>query len=55
MTSFAYLRISSKDQTNEQEMTQINAAGFSVDKDRIFIEHGVSGKVPALQREKFHR
>jgi putative DNA-invertase from lambdoid prophage Rac len=55
MATFAYLRISTKDQTTEQQMTQINAAGFSVDKDRIFIEHGVSGKVPALQREQFHR
>ena len=55
MSNFAYLRVSTADQTTEQQLSQIAAAGFSIDRDRVFIEHGVSGKVPALQREQFKR
>lgn len=55
MATFAYLRVSTKDQTTEQQLTQIRATGHSVEQDRVFIEHGVGGKVPALQREQFHR
>lgn len=36
-------------------MSQITASGFTVKRDRVFIEQGVSGKIPALQREQFKR
>ncbi|BBL60731.1 recombinase family protein [Methylomonas koyamae] len=55
MPTFAYLRVSTKDQTTEQQLTQIAGAGYTVEPDRVFTEQGVSGKVPALQREQFQR
>lgn len=55
MANFAYLRVSTNDQTTEQQLTQITNAGHSVEPDRVFTEQGVSGKVPALQREQFQR
>jgi putative DNA-invertase from lambdoid prophage Rac len=55
MATFAYLRVSTIDQTTEQQLRQIVEAGHAVDPDRVFTEHGVSGKIPALQREQFRR
>jgi putative DNA-invertase from lambdoid prophage Rac len=55
MPTFAYLRVSTNDQTTEQQLSQITSAGHTVEHDRVFIEQGVSGKVPALQREQFKR
>lgn len=55
MATFAYLRVSTNDQTTAQQLTQIEAAGHTVERDRVFAEQGVSGKVPALQREQFQR
>lgn len=55
MATFAYLRVSTNDQTTDQQLMQIANAGHHVEKDRIFVEHGVSGKVPVLQREQFKR
>lgn len=55
MATFAYLRVSTTDQTTEQQLKQILDAGYSVESDRVYVEHGVSGKVPALQREQFKR
>ena len=55
MATFAYLRVSTIDQTTEQQLKQITDAGYTVEPDRVFTEQGVSGKVPALQREQFQR
>ena len=55
MANFAYCRVSTLDQTCQQQISEITAAGHQVERDRIFIENGVSGKVPALQREQFAR
>ena len=55
MASFAYLRVSTNDQTTSQQLSQIFSAGYEVEPDRVFVEEGVSGKVPALQREQFKR
>ena len=55
MPVFAYLRVSTLDQTTEQQLSQITAAGHEVAPDRVFVEHGTSGKVPALQRQQFQR
>jgi putative DNA-invertase from lambdoid prophage Rac len=55
LASFAYLRVSKSDQTTSQQLSQISGAGFQVDPDRVFIEHGIGGNVPALQREQFKR
>lgn len=55
MATFAYLRVSTADQTTEQQLKQILDAGYAVESDRVYVEQGVSGKVPALQREQFRR
>jgi len=55
MATFAYLRVSTTDQTTEQQLKQILDAGYAVESDRVYVELGVSGKVPALQREQFGR
>ena len=55
MAVFAYLRVSTSDQTNDQQLTQISQAGYQVEKDRVYVERGVSGKVPAMQREEFSK
>ena len=55
MANFAYLRVSTLDQTTEQQLTQITSGGYEVAVDRVFTEVGTSGKVPALQRTQFQR
>jgi len=55
LASFAYLRVSTSDQTTSQQLSQISGAGFQVDPDRVFVESGVGGNVPVLQREQFKR
>lgn len=51
MTVFAYGRVSTKDQTTENQRREIEAAGYKV--DYWFADEGVSGKVPAGQRPQF--
>lgn len=55
MSNFCYLRSSTNTQTVQQQLLQINNAGYEIDRDRVFIESGVSGKVPALQRDQFSK
>lgn len=55
MATFAYLRVSTQDQTTEQQLKQITDAGYAVAPDRAFVEQGISGKVEAMQREQFVR
>ena len=49
---FAYCRVSTTDQTTENQRREIEAAGFSVDKRRI-IEESISGSVGAMDRPGF--
>lgn len=51
---FAYCRVSTTDQTTENQRREIEAAGFSIDKRRI-VEESVSGSVAALDRSGFVR
>lgn len=55
MATFAYLRVSTQDQTTDQQLREIKSAGYEIEPDRVYEEQGVSGKVPALQREQFKR
>lgn len=55
MATFAYLRVSTKDQTTVQQLKQIQDAGYKVELDRVYEEQGVSGGTPALEREQFSR
>ncbi|WP_443969593.1 recombinase family protein [Sphingobium sp. CR28] len=50
--TFAYCRVSTLDQTTENQIREIAAAGFSVDPKRI-IEETISGSVAAMERKGF--
>ena len=51
MATFAYARVSTKDQTTENQRQEIERAGYKV--EYWFADDGVSGKVPASQRPQF--
>lgn len=50
--TFAYLRVSTSDQTTDNQLTEIAASGFSVEPHRATRET-ISGSVPANQRPAF--
>ena len=50
--TFAYCRVSTADQTTDNQVREIEAAGFAVDLKRIVAET-VSGSVAAMQRAGF--
>lgn len=49
---FAYARVSTVDQTTENQIEEIKAAGYQVE-DQRFITEQISGSVPASQRKGF--
>lgn len=51
MATFAYGRVSTKDQTTENQRQEIEQAGIKI--DYWFAEEGVSGSVHASQRPQF--
>lgn len=51
---FAYCRVSTLDQTTENQKREISAAGFAVTPQR-FIEECISGSVAAKERPRFNR
>ena len=51
MAVFAYGRVSTKDQTTENQRQEIERAGYKV--EYWFADEGVSGKVHASQRPRF--
>lgn len=51
MATFAYGRVSTKDQVTENQRLEIEAAGYTI--DYWFADEGVSGKVSAMQRPQF--
>lgn len=50
--TFAYARVSTSDQTTANQLREIEAAGFSVDKRRV-VSESISGSVSAEQRPGF--
>jgi putative DNA-invertase from lambdoid prophage Rac len=50
--TFAYCRVSTTDQTTDNQVREIEAAGFAVDAKRIVVET-VSGSMPAMERKGF--
>lgn len=52
--SFAYCRVSTADQTTDNQILEIEAAGFHIESRRVITET-VSGSVPAMEREEFRR
>lgn len=51
---FAYARVSTADQLNENQREQIAAAGYAI-PPRRFVEEKISGSVPAAQRPGFQK
>lgn len=51
---FAYCRVSTAEQTTDNQVREIAAAGFAVDPKRIVTET-VSGSQPAMERKGFSR
>jgi len=52
MRTFAYCRVSTADQTTENQVREIEGAGFALDKRRI-VSECISGSVPANDRPAF--
>lgn len=52
--TFAYCRVSTIDQTTDNQTGEIIAAGFAVEPKRVIAET-VSGSTPAMEREGFAR
>lgn len=52
--TFAYCRVSTADQTTENQVREIEAAGFQVEPKRVVTET-VSGSVAAMERKEFRR
>lgn len=50
MAVISYLRVSTSDQTVENQRQQIEAAGYALENDFVFTDEGISGGVPAEQR-----
>jgi len=51
---FAYCRVSTIEQTHENQLLEIKAAGFDMEPRRIFAET-VSGSTTAMEREGFRK
>lgn len=52
--TFAYCRVSTSDQTTDNQLNEIGAAGFSVEPKRIVTET-ISGSVAAMERPGFSK
>lgn len=52
--TFAYCRVSTADQTTDNQVREIEAAGFTVDPKRVITET-VSGSTAAMERKGFAR
>lgn len=55
MAIFGYGRVSSGQQTAENQRLELEQSGYSIDPDYWFADEGVSGKVCAEQRPAFKR
>lgn len=51
---FAYCRVSTADQTYQNQILEIEAAGFKIDARRVIAET-VSGSTPAMERKGFRK
>lgn len=51
---FAYCRVSTTDQTTDNQVREIEAAGFAIDPKRVVTET-VSGSVAAMERKGFSK
>lgn len=54
LRTFAYLRVSTVGQTTDNQLHEIQAAGFQIAEHRVVAET-VSGSVPAMERPEFKK
>ena len=54
MRTFAYCRVSTKEQTTDNQILAIQNAGYEVSLNRVIAET-ISGKTPALKRSEFSK
>ena len=52
--AFAYCRVSTIDQSNQNQIAEIRAAGFAVEPRRVVMET-VSGSTAAMERKEFRQ
>lgn len=52
--TFAYCRVSTSDQSTDNQVGEIQAAGFAVEPSRVVVET-ISGSVAAMERKGFAR
>jgi DNA invertase Pin-like site-specific DNA recombinase len=52
-TLFGYGRVSTTEQTTENQLHELRGAGFNIPARHWFADKGVSGGVPAMQRPEF--
>lgn len=52
--TFAYCRVSTADQTPDNQVRELEGAGFAIDPKRVVAET-VSGSIPAMERDGFSR
>jgi putative DNA-invertase from lambdoid prophage Rac len=52
--TFAYCRVSTADQTTDNQVAEVEAAGFKVEPKRV-VSETVSGSTPARERQGFSR
>jgi putative DNA-invertase from lambdoid prophage Rac len=52
--TFVYARVSTADQTTDNQVREVEAAGFKVDPKRVIAET-ISGSTAAMQRPGFAR
>lgn len=52
--TFAYCRVSTSDQTPDNQVRELEGAGFSIDPKRVVAET-VSGSIPAMERDGLSR
>jgi putative DNA-invertase from lambdoid prophage Rac len=55
MAVFGYGRVSTGQQTVENQRLELQRAGYQIDPDYWFVDEGISGRVPANQRPAFKR
>lgn len=55
MAIFGYGRVSTGQQTTENQRLELDQAGYQIEPDYWYADEGVSGKVPACQRPAFKR
>ncbi|WP_455918650.1 recombinase family protein [Ensifer canadensis] len=53
--TFAYCRVSTEKQELENQIHEIEGAGFKVDRKQRLLTDTISGSVPAMQREGFKK